>query len=511
MRFVRRIISEWPAWSLAAFMLALPLDTSKFGPGNALSLSNIAFVIAAAGVVWTRRHGRVLRSDRTALAIAAVFALSFVPGTLVAADKSLAFRTLVSEIGMGAAYSLVVLFSRDRASLLFAAGAWVLGGLIAAAAAIAEYALWLAGVHVGTGGIAGLCGTSLITLRAEGFTGSTNYLGFFVLIVGVAAFGLAAQPGRIRWLGLIAGPLCCLAVLLSYSRGTIVALAAGASLAATVFVFGRTRHLVPRVTSIVLPLVVLVLLTRLLVGFNVASVVARINIANNAVRAFASSPVSGTGLGSGVPLATDFTGFCEQISVVSAQETAVPTTVPIVAPTVVAITSSPAPTPTSTASAAPAPATGSPVTTTATPSALPTFVFTAAPTVVATVVTTFVPTGASPTEVPIGSALTFALAAQRSGPVLQSHDTHMTLLQATTNAGLLGALGYLVLVVGTLWYGTRRWAARSPLRTAFVVSALATQVAGLTVDALAIKQMYVALGFLWAIAALEVGWRSDSV
>lgn len=683
---------------LAIALASLAFDTVKVSSTNFISLSNVAFAALGISVIASRvERPRLSRGERVALVVAALVVVCFLPTVFTSTDPSQALRTYVSTAGMAGVFALTVLAAETRTSLRRAAYAWVAGGIVLAVPALAQYGYWLlTGEAPNDGIVAGICGTSLVTLRVGGYTGSVNYLAFFLVPVAVASVGLAQEEHRRRMWFVAAAVVCVLGVLATDSRGAIGALVFALGAAAYLLVSSRTRRWTIRIATGVILVIGMLFIARTLVGFNEAGLIARLNIATSALRAIGVNPVVGTGLNE-VPLETDVSGYCDRYEIVRTPGTA-PDVFPadmafsigvnesfadtsrwtlrsgaaigtassgvleagdaadgrwaitlgqstwgdgrLVAtakatdlaqgwgvekwvderdlvraewvngslrlvkvvdgrPTVLGTSRVGLPrdrwiwielgangssyvakvydTGSTTAGTtkeasrlvavteiasisdsrfaqgsvgisssmsrsewggvssghggvyvevarpetlAAATATTVPTTVATTvPTSAPTTVATTVPTVVPTsnaagsattvpaVVSTTVPTAAATTRAAVASTLvpvTPAPAPSAQGPSLVgSRDTHITVLEAAGTGGILGLFSYVVLVLATLWRGTRSWSRRTPFRTALVIAVLASQIVGVVVDALDIKQLYVVLGLLWSAAASD--------
>jgi O-antigen ligase/polysaccharide polymerase Wzy-like membrane protein len=653
-------------WLVAIAVASLAFDTVKGGPWGLISPPNLAFGLAAIAVVAARApEWRLAPRDRWAIAIAAIFAVSFVPSVITSVDPSRALRLYISTLGVAGVFVVVAIGIVTRQTLRLTMYGWIVAGLILAVDALLQYGSWLVtGQTPGDTGISGICGTHLVTLRATAFTSSANYVGFFVLPLAIAPLGLAAEERRWRYWLVAAAVACGLAVFATLSRGAIGALAFAFGASVCLFVFARNRNLLLRTATVVTVGLVLLFAARTLVGFNEASLVARINIVDSALRAIGLNPLTGSGLGE-VPVQSDINGFCERFEVITPTIQArtifavgtgfdVPLSEPfadlrrwhlvagsaigsIASGTLIAgdgangrwaITAGPADwrdgrwsatakvsdisagwgvekwrsesdlvraewingslrlvkvvggvstvvdtvqqsvaaghwiwleleargtsylaKAYDTESAVPgtskessrliattrimdisgsAIVAGS-ITISSTMSGSewggmlsgrggvyvevpqtdavsgPSAIAVATPTPPVTVLPSANPSfsSAAPSAAPSAVESATRSGSPSAAPALGGRDTHITVLQAAGTGGLLGLIGYSVLVLGTLWFGTRSWARRSRLRTALVVMALAVQVAALVADGLQIKQLYVGLALLWAVAALE--------
>ena len=684
---------------LAIALASLAFDTLKVGAANIISLSNVAFATLAVSVIASRvERPRLSRGERAALVVAALVVVCFLPTVFTSAEPSQALRTYISTAGMAGVFALTVLAAETRTALRNAAYAWVAGGIVLAVPALAQYGDWLLTGDVPSDGIvAGICGTSLFTLRVGGYTGSVNYLAFFLVPVAIVSVALAQEERRRRMWFVAAAVVCVLGVLATDSRGAIGALIFAVGAAAYLIISSRTRRWTIRIATGVILVVGMLFIARTLVGFNEAGLIARLNIATSALRAIGVNPVVGTGLNE-VPLEADVSGYCDRYEIVRTPGTA-PDVFPADMAFSIGVNDSFADTSRWTLRSGTAvgtaksgvleagdaanarwaitlgqstwedgrlfatvkttdlaqgwgvekwvderdlvraewvngslrlvkvvdgqtivlstvrvglprdrwiwielgasgrsyvakvydtgsttagttkedsrlvavteiasisesrfaqgsvgisssmsrsewggvtsglgsvyvevarPDTRAAATATTVPTTVATTVPTSAPTTAATTVPTVIPThnaaGSAttaptvvPTTIPTVAATTRATttstlvpvtpapapSASREPALVSSRDTHITVLEAAGTGGILGLFSYITLVLATLWRGTRSWSRRTPFRTALVIAVLASQIVGVVVDALDIKQLYVVLGLLWSAAASD--------
>lgn len=198
--------------------LALNVGGS-FGKPFHLLLPALGFAVLAYGLLL----GRGLRvHEQSVLQVTVLaFAAAALAASLTALDPSHAVTKLFLVLAAAAIFFAVLQVCRDRHSLLVVTSGAVAGLLIAAFQGIEER------YRGGSGGIGFVSGGHFVS-RVQGSFGHPNQYGGFVAFLIPVAVLVAFSSAVPRWMRIVAGTAAVLgipALVFSYARGAILALA----------------------------------------------------------------------------------------------------------------------------------------------------------------------------------------------------------------------------------------------------------------------------------------------
>jgi len=212
------------ALALLGFLEVLP----KIGNLSMAKLAGALLVLSWIGYVSTREHSRGLLAERPAFAYVLLMFIGWAAITLAWADNRGASLHALSRYAPNLVLFPVVFTAvRSRRDVVRILGAVVIGAAIAAAVGI------LKPPSAGAVADAG---------RATGTIGDANELAAALIVGLFVAGGFAVTrgiDGRARAASALVVPLCLAGILLSLSRGGLIAVAAAAAVA--VIVAGRWR------------------------------------------------------------------------------------------------------------------------------------------------------------------------------------------------------------------------------------------------------------------------------